>query len=168
MTDTAHRPAEVGDPEATMDFASAPPPSRFRLRSPLLDGGSLSTVLAKTPNFELKIRCYAPHEGENAMHAHFNQDHSFVVLQGAARFYGPRGEVWDLGRNEGIMLYEGTWYCFENAGEEPLVVLRIAALMPHQGDPAKRLGVKGQQIDAHTEDNRRPQKIVVRDGAFYE
>ncbi len=168
MTDSTYRPAEVGDPEANQDFETAPPPTRFQLRTPLLDSGSLSTVLAETDNFQLKIRCYAPREGENAMHSHHNQDHSFVVLQGTARFYGPRGEVWDLGRNEGIMLYDGSWYCFENPGEEPLVVLRIAAFMPHQGDPNKRLGVKGQQIDAHTKDNRRPDDIKLRDGAFYE
>lgn len=168
MTQAAHSPVDVNDPSATVDFDAAPAPSRFRLRSPLLDAGSLSIVLAKTENFELKIRCYAPHEGENAMHSHLNQDHSFVVLQGSARFYGPRGEVWDLGRNEGIMLYDGTWYCFENAGDDPLVVLRIAAEMPHKGDPKKRLGIHGEQIEPHSKENRRPEKIVVREGAFYE
>lgn len=168
MTDTAYRPVEVGDPEATANFDAAPPPSLFRLRTPLLDAGSLSTVLAETENFHLKIRCYAPREGENAMHSHHNQDHAFVVLQGTARFYGPRGETWDIGRNEGIMLYEKTWYCFENSGVEPLVVLRIAALMHHQGDPNTRFGVRGQKIESHTPENRRPQKRVVREGAFYE
>jgi mannose-6-phosphate isomerase-like protein (cupin superfamily) len=165
---TEHRPVEVGDPTATEDFESAPPPTRFQLKTPLLDSGSLSTSLAETDNFQLKIRCYAPQEGENAMHAHHNQDHSFVVLQGTARFYGPRGEVWDLNRNEGIMLYEGTWYCFENPGEDPLVVLRIAAFMPHKGDPNKRLGIHSEQIDSHSKENRRPTEIVIRDGAFYE
>ncbi len=168
MIDPARRPVEVGDPDASMDFEAAPPPSRFQLRTPLLDAGSLSTVLAETENFQLKIRCYAPREGENAMHSHYNQDHSFVVLQGTARFYGPRGEVWDLTRNEGIMLYDGTWYCFENSGEEPLVVLRIASFMPHKGDPDKRLGVRGEQIEPHSVENKRPEKTVLREGAFYE
>ena len=153
---------------AAVDFAADPPPTRFRLRSPLLDAGSLSTVLAETPNFQLKIRCYAPHEGENAMHSHHHQEHSFVVLQGTARFYGPRGETWDLGRNEGIMLYDRTWYCFENSGEDPLVVLRIATFLPHEGDPNKRLGVNGLQIDPHTAENKRPETRVFREGAFYE
>jgi mannose-6-phosphate isomerase-like protein (cupin superfamily) len=161
MTTTEHSSESV-------NFDAAPPPSRFQLRTPLLDAGSLSTLLAETPNFQLKIRCYAPHEGENALHSHHNQDHSFVVLQGTARFRGPRGETWDLGRNEGIMLYDGTWYCFENSGEEPLVVLRIASFMPEQGDPNQRLGANGRQIDPHTKDNLRPEKIVIREGAFYE
>jgi mannose-6-phosphate isomerase-like protein (cupin superfamily) len=167
-TDNTYRPPEVADRSATEDFASAPPPTRFRLRIPLLDAGSMSTVLAKTENFELKIRCYAPNQGENAMHSHHNQDHSFVILQGTARFFGPRGEVWDLGRNEGIMLYDGSWYCFRNSGSEPLVVLRIASFMPQNGDPNKRLGVHGEQIDAHTPENKRPETRVFREGAFYE
>ena len=41
-------------------------------------------------------------------------------------------------------------------------------MMPEKGDPEARLGVREQQIDAHTAANRRPQKIVHRDGEFYE
>ena len=168
MTETDHRPVEVGDATATVDFDKTPPPSRFRLRAQLLDAGSESRILAESDSLQMKIRVYAPHEGENAMHAHHNQDHSFVVLQGLARFYGPRGEAWELGRNEGIMLPEGAYYCFENAGDDPLVVMRIATMMSEKGDPETRLGVHEQQIDSHTADNRRPQKIVYREGEFYE
>ncbi len=168
MTESDHRPVEVGDDTATVDFDNTPPPSRFKLRAQLLDAGSESRVLAETQNMQMKIRVYAANEGENAMHAHHNQDHSFVVLQGQARFYGPRGEIWDLGRNEGIMLPEGTYYCFENSGGDSLVVMRIAALMADKGDPERRLGVHQNQIDSHTPENRRPEKIVYRQGAFYE
>lgn len=168
MTETEYRPVEVSDATATVDFDKTPPPSRFRLRAQLLDAGSESRILAETDSLQMKIRVYAAHEGENAMHAHHNQDHSFVVLQGQARFYGPRGEAWELGRNEGIMLPEGAYYCFENSGDDPLVVMRIATMMSDKGDPEKRLGVHEQQIDAHTTENRRPEKIVYRDGEFYE
>ncbi len=168
MTETDHRPVEVGDTTATVDFDKAPSPSRFRLRAQLLDAGSESRILAETDSLQMKIRVYAPHEGENAMHAHHNQDHSFVVLQGQARFYGPRGEAWELGRNEGIMLPEGAYYCFENSGDDPLVVMRIATMMSDKGDPETRLGVHQRQIDSHTAENRRPQKIVYREGEFYE
>lgn len=168
MKGTDYRPPEVADDTATADFEAAPPPSRFRLRAQLLDAGSESRVLGETPNLQMKIRVYAANEGENAMHAHYNQDHSFIVLQGAARFYGPRGEVWDLGRNEGILLPEGTYYCFENAGADPLVVIRVAAMMPGRGDPDLRLGVHEERIESHSPENRRPQKVVYREGAFYE
>jgi mannose-6-phosphate isomerase-like protein (cupin superfamily) len=117
---------------------------------------------------QIKIRVYAPHEGENAMHAHHNQEHSFVVLQGSARFFGPRGEAWELGHNEGIMLPEGTYYSFENSGDDPLVVLRIMSAMPENGDPDKRLGVHGEQIEPHSPENKRPDTTVFREGEFYE
>lgn len=168
MSQTEYRPAETKDPTATIDFDKTPPPARFRLKAQLVDSGSQSWVLAESGNLQIKIRVYAPHEGENAMHAHHNQEHSFVVLQGDARFYGPRGETWDLGRNEGIMLPEGTYYSFENAGDDPLVVLRIMAAMPDQGDPDKRLGIHGEQIDPHTAENKRPEKTVFREGEYYE
>lgn len=151
-----------------VDLDKTPKPERFKLRAQLLDEGSKSWVLGETENMQLKIRVYSAHGGENAMHAHHNQDHSFIVLQGTARFYGPRGETWDLERNEGIFLADGAYYCFENSGEEPLVVLRIAARIPNKGDPEKRLGLDGVQIDPHTPENKRPEKIVYREGAFYE
>ena len=40
--------------------------------------------------------------------------------------------------------------------------------MPENGDPDKRLGVHGEQIEPHSPENRRPEKIVYREGAFYE
>jgi hypothetical protein len=66
------------------------------------------------------------------------------------------------------MLPEGCWYCFENSGADPLVVLRIAAVMPEKGDPDERHGIHGEQIDSHTAANKRPQETVFRDGEFYE
>jgi mannose-6-phosphate isomerase-like protein (cupin superfamily) len=168
MSETEYRPVEVNDPTATVDFANTPPPSRFRLKAQLVDAGSQSWVLGESGGLQIKIRVYAPNEGENAMHAHHNQEHSFIVLQGSARYYGPRGEVWELGRNEGIMLPEGTYYCFENSGDDPLVVLRIASMMPEKGNPDKRLGIHGEEIEAHTPENRRPTATVFREGEYYE
>jgi mannose-6-phosphate isomerase-like protein (cupin superfamily) len=150
------------------DLDKAPKPDPFRLRAQLVDEGSKSWLLGETENMQIKIRVYSPNGGENTMHAHHNQDHSFVILQGTARFYGAQGDTWDLGRNEGLMLPDGAYYCFKNSGEEPLVVLRIAANMPHKGDPQKRLGIQGNQIDPHTPENKRPEKIVYREGEFYE
>lgn len=164
MTDTKEAASSA---TAAPDVANAPKADRFRLRAQLLDEGSQSWTLAETGHFQMKIRCYAPKGGENAMHAHHNQDHSFVVLQGRALYHFPDGESWELGRNEGIMLPAGAYYCFENPGSEPLVVLRVMAMMPEEGDPDKRLGLAGQQIDAHTPENKRPEKKVFRD-EFYE
>ncbi|MGE5538493.1 MAG: cupin domain-containing protein [Gemmatimonas sp.] len=155
-----------------VDFSETPAPETFKLRIQLLDEGSRSIMLGDTGNLKIKIRCYAAGGGENAMHAHHNQDHSFIVLQGQARFYGPQGEVRDLRRNDGIMLPSGCYYCFENSGEEPLVVLRIESITEDGikigGNPNVRLGMHGQQIEPHAVENNREKPVRARPNAFYE
>ena len=158
----------VSQPGANpIDLANSPEVRTFKMRIPLVEKGSYRLPLASTENAALLLRVYAPHGGENAMHAHHNQDHSFIVLQGQARFTTGRNGVSLLGKNEGIMIPAGGYYCFENAGEEPLVVLRIG-IWCGEGDPAVRLGVHGEQIDPHTPANNRPLDVVFKEGAFFE
>jgi mannose-6-phosphate isomerase-like protein (cupin superfamily) len=168
MANPAQKLYEDDLEDVTADFEDAPKAEPFRLRIELLEKGSKTKMLARTDNLWLQIRCYSPHEGENAMHAHHYQDHSFVVLQGSARFFCPLGVTHELGRNEGIMLPHGAYYCFENAGDDPLVVMRIASITRAEGDVNKRLGVHGKQVQPHSAENKRPQETVVREEAFYE
>jgi len=165
---TRGRMADPAAGGALVDVSKTPAPDIFKLRIQLLDEGSRSDLLTDTGNMKIKIRCYASGGGENAMHAHHNQDHSFIVLQGQARFYGPQGEVHDLIRNQGIMLPSGCYYCFENSGPEPLVVLRIESITKDGGDPNIRLGMHGQQIEPHAAENNREKPIRPRPDAFYE
>lgn len=165
---TRGRMADPKDDRPLVDYSAAPPPDFFRLRVELMDEGSHRRLLADTGNLQIKIRCYAAGGGENAMHAHHGQDHSFIVLQGLARYFGPRGEVRELGRNEGVMLPSGCYYCFENAGDEPLVVLRIESITKDGGDRNVRVGLHGQQIEPHAPENNREKPVRFRPGAFYE
>jgi mannose-6-phosphate isomerase-like protein (cupin superfamily) len=153
---------------SAVDLEGAPKASIFKLKIELLQKGSKTRMLARTDNLWMQIRCYSPFEGENALHAHHYQDHSFVVLQGKARFSGALGEIWELGRNDGIMLPAGAYYCFENAGDEPLVVMRIASITREEGDINKRLGVHGEQIEPHSPENKRPEEQVFLEGKFYQ
>lgn len=171
MTDTLSTRGRMADPEdggQALDLTNSPPPDFFKLKIQLLDEGSFRLMLADTGNLQIKIRCYAAGGGENAMHAHHGQDHSFIVLMGKARFFGPRGEERELVRNEGVMLPSGCYYCFENAGDEPLVVLRIESITKDGGDPHVRIGMHGQQIDPHAPENNREKPVRFREGAFYE
>lgn len=156
------------DETPTVDLENAPKSSRFKMKIELLQKGSKTRMMARTDNMWMQIRCYAPYEGENAMHAHHHTDHSFVVLQGKARFFGPLGEVWDLTRNDGIMLPSGAFYCFENSGDEPLVVMRIASITREEGDINKRTGIHGEQIEPHSVENKRMEEQVFIEGKFYE
>lgn len=150
-----------------IDVSNTPELQTFKMRIPLVEQGSYRVPLASTDNAALLLRVYAPHGGENAMHAHHNQDHSFIVMQGEARFTPGRGAPCILKQHEGIMIPAGGYYCFENSGEEPLVVLRIGVWCG-EGDPAVRLGVHGEQIEPHTPENNRPLNVVFKEGAFFE
>jgi mannose-6-phosphate isomerase-like protein (cupin superfamily) len=108
--------------------ADAPKPSFFALRARKLARGSTEEPLAIGKHLWLKIKVYGK-GGENNLHSHLNQDHSFIVLDGKARFHGPRGETHVLKRNEGILLPAGSYYWFESVGKEPLVLLRVGALV---------------------------------------
>ncbi len=143
-------------------------PDFFKLRIQLMDQGSFRHMLADTGNLKIKIRCYAAGNGENAMHAHYNQDHSFIILDGQARFHFPDGTKRELNRNEGIMLPAGCYYCFENSGPDALVVLRIESITSSGGNPEIRKGAQGQQIDPHAPENNRSKTPIFRPNAFYE
>ncbi len=116
------------------DLATSAKPSFFRMRTQLLDAGNTELPLAVGDNLWIKIKVYAE-GGENHLHAHPYQDHSFIVLDGKACFHGPRGERRTLKRNEGVFLPAGSYYWFEQVGER---AARRAAARRHQaGRPSR-------------------------------
>jgi mannose-6-phosphate isomerase-like protein (cupin superfamily) len=120
-------PAEFRGSGGAMEIpANAPKPSFFKMRARKLSAGSTEEPLAIGKHLWLKIKVYGK-GGENKLHAHDNQDHSFIVLDGKACFHGPRGEKKTLGRGEGILLPAGSYYWFESVGKDPLVLLRAGA-----------------------------------------
>ncbi len=139
--------------------------SHFRVRTPLASKGRLDSVLAETEMMQLRIKCYAE-GGENVLHAHTDEDHSFIVLQGQARFHDGEGNSQVLGRNEGIMLPVGAKYYFQSCGNEPLVLLRVAARTKER--PAvRRIAPDGSPLPGHTAANKHEDGVIIP-GAFYE
>ena len=64
--------------------------------------------------------------GENNLHYHTGGDTTWMVLKGAARFYGVGDKlIGELGPNEGILLPGGSRYWFEKVGSEDLEILQI-------------------------------------------
>jgi mannose-6-phosphate isomerase-like protein (cupin superfamily) len=121
-------------------------------------------VLSQTENLQIRIKCYAA-GGENALHAHAAEDHSFVVLAGQARFWGPDGEIATLGRNEGIMIPRGAFYRFESCADEPLVLMRVGARLGKADVP--RMALDGHALSGDSLENKTVPPIAM-DGAFYE
>lgn len=143
-------------------LAKSPPPQFFKLRAELLQQGRSNQVVAETDNMWVNLKVYAG-GGENGLHNHTDEDHFHLVLQGSARFYGPRGEEKEVRQYEGVMLPKGCFYRFMATSEEPLILLRVGCVAP--GDPG-RYNVYGDPINSETKENGRIEAIPLK-GRFW-
>jgi len=145
--------------------ATAKKPSFFKMRAQMLEKGRTNTALARTENMWATLKVYAS-GGENGLHTHPNEDHTFIVLQGSARYYDADGGHTDVGKHEGIMLPAGAYYWFEATSKEPLVLVRVGCRVGTQ-DASGRLNVRGEPMPGDSKENKRV-PVVVRDGEFFE
>ena len=76
--------------------------------------------------------------GENNLHYHTGGDTVWLVLKGAARFYGVGDKLLgELGPQGGILLPGGARYWFEKIGNEDLEILQIVAKESRDAQPAR-------------------------------
>jgi mannose-6-phosphate isomerase-like protein (cupin superfamily) len=69
--------------------------------------------------------------GEVELHTHPFQDAAWTVIQGHVKFYGEADNVMaELSPHQGIFIPGGTYYWFENCGEEELVMTRVSTAVP--------------------------------------
>jgi len=148
-----------------MDTKVTKKASFFKLRAQLLEQGRTNTALGRTDNMWATLKVYAA-GGENALHTHPNEDHTFIVLQGAARYYDADGGHTDVHKHEGIMLPAGTYYWFEAISKEPLVLVRVGCRAGPQ-DGAGRLNIRGEPMPGDSKENKRV-PVVYREGEFFE
>jgi mannose-6-phosphate isomerase-like protein (cupin superfamily) len=130
---------------------SVPQPFRMQVRLPTKGRGS--ALLAATDRMWLNLKAYAE-GGENTLHAHTNEDHTFIVLQGRATFYGPEGEAVTFSRNEGILLPRGCRYYFHAEPGEALVLLRIGCVVDTDKAPWGRTGALGEPLPGSSKENK--------------
>jgi mannose-6-phosphate isomerase-like protein (cupin superfamily) len=102
-------------------------PQILSLRTQLVSAGHTKDLLAENDGMTFHIHCYGPKGGENGLHAHINEDHIFVVLQGEAQFSDLDGPLPVLRKNQALMLPKGCFYSFSNESTEPLVMIRFGA-----------------------------------------
>ena len=137
-----------------------------QLKTQLVKEGHTRFMLAETDLMTLRIHCYAPGIGENALHAHTKEDHIFVVLQGTAQFItGRNGKtVISAGKNNVVVLPAGCYYQFCNSEQTPLVMARIGA----GSDKAdQRLNPDGSAIPGRTQEQGAAKPLLM-EGAFFE
>lgn len=139
-------------------------PQIFKVRTQLLSKGRSDYILARTEGMSIRIKCYAE-GGENALHTHPGQDHTFIVMAGKAKFFGVDGEVTELTKNQGILIPEGFYHYFASCGNEPLVMLRIAA-EKRKGGP-RRIGIDGKPFRGKSTENNHQEKVPI-EGMYYE
>ena len=139
-------------------------PQFFSMKTQLVTDGRSVNPLAETENLWAWIKVYAS-GGENTLHAHNNEDHMFVILQGTAIFHGPKGEKKEIGSNEGIMLPAGALYNFTCTSTEPLVLLRVGS-RAHSGDLRDRVGNDGMPLPGGSKRNKFKPPVYA-DGKFF-
>lgn len=128
-------------------------PQMFKLRARLPSQGRGSALVAATDRMWVNLKTYAQ-GGENTLHAHPNEDHVFIVLQGKAVFFGPDGESVTFARNEGIMLPRGCSYYFHADESEPLVLLRVGCVFDASKPPWGRVNRDGEPLPAVSKGNK--------------
>ena len=128
-------------------------PSFFHLRAQLPTKGRTDMPMAATDRMWVVLKTYAS-DGENELHAHPNEDHVFLVLQGEADFYGPKGERKRVKQHDGILLPRGTFYWFKAVGEEPLVMARIGAVVDAAQDALARIDSDGKPMAGNSSANK--------------
>jgi mannose-6-phosphate isomerase-like protein (cupin superfamily) len=144
---------------------TTPKVTTYSMKVPLLTSGRTNEVLARTDAVEVRAKVYAS-GGENALHTHLDEDHTFFVLDGEATFYGPDDETVVVGRYEGIMLPAGAFYRFQSTGDTNLVLLRFGADVPApEGTPEPRVGIDGLPLPG--KDPRNKQQPPEFSGAVF-
>jgi len=136
-------------------------PSFFQLKAQLPKLGRTNVPMAASKKMWITLKTYA-HDGENELHAHPNEDHMFVVLQGQANFRGPDGEEKTIGKHEGVLLPHGTFYWFKAVTEEPLVMVRVGCAAFDAADRSKhgRINIDGKPMAGDSAENKSVKPVM--------
>ena len=126
----------------------------YSMKVPLLTSGRTNEVLARTDTVEVRAKVYAE-GGENGLHTHTDEDHTFFILDGEATFYDPEERPTVVGRYEGLMIPAGAYYRFQSTGDTNLVLLRFGADVPMpEGAVAPRIGIDGSPLEGKDPRNK--------------
>ena len=155
---------DVSQPAASQP-AIAPTPRFFKMEALLPTQGREDIPMAKAGGMSVVLKTYAK-AGENELHAHLNEDHTFIILQGEAEFYGPNGEKRRAGKNEGVLIPRGTFYWFVACGDEPLVMARVGAAIEPGVDTTMRVNIKGDFMDPMSAENKEVPLVLSKDDWF--
>ena len=104
--------------------------------------------------------------GENAVHAHTSEDHSFIVLEGEVTFFDKDGNGTVLKPFQGIMIPKGAYYRYLNTGSGNLIVLRIGAAVGERSEGTTRIDPEGRPLHGHSPENKHFDPIPIPEKFF--
>ncbi len=136
-----------------MTIETTPKAQVFSLRTPYLSAGHSTTLVARGDHSWFAVKVYAQ-GGENALHAHPNEEHTFLVLEGQATFYNKDHTPTVVNRYEGVLLPKGTFYYFQSTGEDQLVMLRAGSGKKASPGEVNRIAPNGQPFPASDPNNK--------------
>ena|SRR5438309_1337974 len=136
-----------------MAIEARPKATTFSMRTPYLSQGRTTTFVNRTDLMSVAVKVYSD-GGENALHTHQNEDHTFLVLQGEATFYDEENKETVVRQWEGISLPRGAYYRFQTTGEENLVLARFGARDVTQPAGDGRVDIEGDPLPAESLENK--------------
>jgi mannose-6-phosphate isomerase-like protein (cupin superfamily) len=129
----------------------------FSLKTPYMKQGRVTQLVAETANMWIHTKINAE-GGENEIHCHRDEDHSFIVLEGEMSVFDETGNEMQVKQYQGVMIPRGAYYRYLNTGSGNLVVLRIGAgakgQSQHQEDEAMRVRPDGRPLLAGSVENK--------------
>jgi mannose-6-phosphate isomerase-like protein (cupin superfamily) len=127
----------------------------FSLKTPYMKQGRVTQLVAETANMWIHTKINAE-GGENEIHCHRDEDHSFIVLEGEMSVFDETGREMKVQQYQGVMIPRGAYYRYLNTGTGNLVVLRIGAgaKSQTQGGELMRVRPDGQPLLAGSVENK--------------
>jgi mannose-6-phosphate isomerase-like protein (cupin superfamily) len=121
---------------------------------PVLSDGRLTERLCEAESMTVTGKVYAQ-GGENALHTHTKQDHSFFVIGGQATFFDEEDTQTVVNPMEGILLPAGAFYWFQSTGDVNLVMVRFSAQIDAAEDKDDdRIKIDGSKFPGKHPDNK--------------
>ena len=75
----------------------------FSLKTPYMQQGRVTQLVAETANMWIHTKINAE-GGENEIHTHLDEDHSFIVLEGEMSVFDETGREMKVEKYQGVMI----------------------------------------------------------------
>lgn len=127
----------------------------FSLKTPYMKQGRVTQLVAETANMWIHTKINAE-GGENEIHAHLDEDHSFIVLEGEMSVFDEKGNEMKVKQYQGVMIPKGAYYRYLNTGPGNLVVIRVGAASKGQAQGGDEMRVRpdGRPLPAGSVENK--------------